>query len=380
MNFLVTSDKRQVTSRKFGAAGAVPIFKTRHSSLITHHLVGTDRWAVRFAPTHQIANRQSPIANRKKPAPYPRVRAGARNWQRHLAAFTLVEILVVLALLSLIIFALMAVFASTQRAFRASITQGDSLEGGRAVMDLMASDLEGMTPVDWQTNYNYSIYSPLNFAVLVANYASPPSPLIQPLIGSVSGALRTNVLENIFMMDYGNINGTLCWIGTGYSVNTNLPDGTLYPLYRFYMTSPASAGAAGETALFTTWYNSLIASQYTNTLIWSHLMDGVVHLTVRAYDTNGIWMTNGYAFPANVPVKWCRFQDSGYGEPNCWFYSNALPASVEFELGTLEDQTLQHAQTLSGVAQSNYLAGAAAQVHLFRQRVWIRNLDPTAYQ
>ena len=49
-----------------------------------------------------------------------------------IAAFTLVEVLVVVVLMSFIILALMAVFNSTQAAFRASITQTDVLEGGRS--------------------------------------------------------------------------------------------------------------------------------------------------------------------------------------------------------------------------------------------------------
>ena len=47
--------------------------------------------------------------------------------------------LVVMALLSLIVLALMAVFNSTQTAFRASVTQTDILEAGRAAMDLIAA-------------------------------------------------------------------------------------------------------------------------------------------------------------------------------------------------------------------------------------------------
>ena len=61
-------------------------------------------------------------------------------------AFTLVEVMVVMALLSLIVIALMGVFSSTQAAFRASVTQTDVLEGGRAAMDLIAGDLRAMTP------------------------------------------------------------------------------------------------------------------------------------------------------------------------------------------------------------------------------------------
>jgi hypothetical protein len=63
-------------------------------------------------------------------------------------------------------------------------------------------------------------------------------------------------------------------------------------------------------------------------------------------------------------------------------FSNTLPASVEIEMGVLEDRTLQRAESLIPLAsaQANYLAGAAGKVHVFRQRVSIPNVDPSAYQ
>ena len=70
-------------------------------------------------------------------------------------------------------------------------------------------------------------------------------------------------------------------------------------------------------------------------------------------------------------------------EYGCIFYSNKVPASVEIEMGVLEDRTLQRAEGLipSGVtAVTNYLAQHAGQVHLFRQSVPIRNVDTVAYQ
>lgn len=301
--------------------------------------------------------------------------------------FTLVEILVVLALLSLIVYALMAVFSTTQRAFRASITQTDTLEGGRAVMDLIASDLETMAPSDGVSNASLvnggtalevGYGTPVNFASLVKIFpAYPPSPLVQPLIGSPSGVMRTNVLEDIFILSKGNINGLPSWIGTGYSVNTNLADGTLYPLYRFYMTTNVASGSFGQYFLYT----NFAYFNYTNTATWSHLMDGVVQLTTRCYDTNGVWLTNGFANPlsASVPHN-VNYIGSPYSEPTCYFFSNALPASVLIQMGTLEDRTLQHAESLNGAAQSNFLANSAANLHLFNKRVWIRNVDPSAYQ
>ena len=315
-------------------------------------------------------------------AAFQNYRLAAQPNRRSRNGFTLVEILVVLVLLSLIVFALMAVFAGTQRAFRASLTQTDTLEGGRAVMNLIADDVENMTPSDGiysvglNANNQTVTAGPVNFGITMASYFSPPSPLFQPLISSPSGQMRTNLLENIFILSKANINGVPTWVGTGYSVNTNLPDGTLYPLYRYYYTTNLSSGPAGAWGLYTN-FNGF---QYTNGTQWSHLMDGVVDLTARAYDTNGVWMTNGYAYPLNFHIQNASFWASPWGESQCLFCSNALPASVQIELGTLEDRTLQHAEGLSGVNQSNYLANAAGQVHLFRQRVWIRNIDPTAYE
>ena len=51
-----------------------------------------------------------------------------------------------MVLLSLIVLALMTIFNSTQKAFRASLTQTDILESGRLAMGLITSDLGAMTP------------------------------------------------------------------------------------------------------------------------------------------------------------------------------------------------------------------------------------------
>jgi prepilin-type N-terminal cleavage/methylation domain-containing protein len=305
---------------------------------------------------------------------------------RKSGGFTLVEILVVLVLLSLIVFALMAVFGATQRALRSSLTYTDTLESGRAVMDEVTSDLQSMTPSDANSNLFFLNYSnpPVNFYAGVKFFSalpSPPSPLFQPLLASSTGAQRTNIIEDIFILSRGNINGVPSWIGTGYSVTTNLPDGTLYPLYRFYMTTNLASGPLGQASLFG-WFSQF---QYTNSALWSHLMDGVVHLTAQVYDTNGYWMTNGVnlnVLPNYKVPRFVNFAAAGQGilESDVAFYSNAVPASVQIELGTIEDTTLSHAEGLVGLNQSNYLANSANTVHVFRQRVWIRNLDPTAYQ
>jgi hypothetical protein len=132
--------------------------------------------------------------------------------------------MVVVVLLSLIVLALMAVFNSTQAAFRASVTQADVLESGRATMDLMTEDLRAMAPSLGVSN---NLTGAVNF---YANTNVNEQPLVQPLVGGSS--TRTNVLENFFILSRGNANGVATWYGVGYAVAINA-SGPLYSLYRF---------------------------------------------------------------------------------------------------------------------------------------------------
>lgn len=285
-------------------------------------------------------------------------------------AFTLVEVLVVMVLLSLIVLALMAVFNSTQTAFRASLTQSDVLEGGRAVMDMMASDLREMSP-----SFGGNRDS-VNFSVAVTNYPSPPSPFLQPLVASSPQQDRTNVLENIFILSRGNDNGVPTWYGVGYAVTANAPAGALFSLYRFETNGPMTE--VSPAFIFTNDFEHFL----TNVTSGSHLLDGVVHLTMRAYDPNGTWMTNNYLFSNGNTVtnKNVIYFMPEWNEAGFQMYSNTLPATVQIDMGVLEDRTLQHAEIIGPAAQSNYLAQQAGKVHLFRQRVAIPNFDPSAYK
>ena len=302
--------------------------------------------------------------------------------------------MVAIGLLSLIVLALMAVFDSAQTAFRASVTQTDVLEGGRMTMDLMTADLRQMAPSgghNGSATNGYDGSSPVNF------YASNNwgyLPLDQPLTGSNPLQTNVNVLENFFILGRGNLNGQLAWFGTGYVVDT-LATNAINPLYRFYMTTNVAA-SPNPGPLFNAFMSVVALLQantgnngfpYTN---WSHLVDGVVDLTVRAYDPHGIWMTNGYFLGYTNTPKNALFLPPALGECGFYLFSNTLPASVEIELGVLEDRALARAESLGGGAQPpsptaaplqwQYLQQQAGKVHLFRQRVTIPNVDSSAYQ
>jgi hypothetical protein len=133
------------------------------------------------------------------------------------AAFSLVEIMVVMGLLTVIILGLLLMFNQTQRAFRTGMTQVDVLENGRTITEMLARELSQMTPQSYARTSNT-----LNFYVVLPNYA----PLLQPLPGG-NGERRTNLLEELFFTRRENHDGADGWTGTGYFVRTNDGSGSL---------------------------------------------------------------------------------------------------------------------------------------------------------
>jgi type II secretory pathway pseudopilin PulG len=229
---------------------------------------------------------------------------------RHLSrvtrsAFTLIEVMVVVVLLSLIVIALMAVFNSTQAAFRASVTQTDVLESGRAAMDLITGDLRAMAQSMDSSNRNTQ-FSTVNFYVGTNYYEKPP--LIQSLVAS-SGS-RTNVQQDIFILSRGNLNGVPTWTGTGYAVCLS-PSNT-YSLYRFSTNRPvAQSGSASN--LFNVDFLNFRA--YPNSGNYSHLLDGVVNFQVRAFDASGaLILTNRTNIRTNT--LWHRSKTAPCSAPN----------------------------------------------------------------
>ena len=116
------------------------------------------------------------------------------------------------------------------------------------------------------------------------------------------------------------------------------PVNPINPLYRFSMSTNV---AASPLALYNVFTNYVFNSAFTN---MSHLLDGVVGLRVRAFDNNGYWMTsttNLVTTNRNV-----LFLPSAFGETGFNMFSNTLPGSVEIEMATLEDRTLQRAGSI----------------------------------
>ena len=290
---------------------------------------------------------------------------------RRLAAsgFTLIEIMVAMALLTVIIIGLMAMFGQTQKAFRVGMAQTDQLEGGRMSSDLFRQDIQEITPTD-QTNG-------VNFFAEIPNY----SPTLMTLPGA--GVLRTNIFQDVFFMTRDN----QYWNGIGYYVRTNpsyfgnmSPVGTLYR----FETNVHVMNFNGDG------YEPFLAFQNsTNPSSISKVLDGVVEFHVRCFDRDGLWITNRNQISTNANAQDFVSITNSFDVPGSiapgevlfyGFSNNVAPAFVELEVGVLEPAVLKRLKSIpSPVGQSNFLASHAGNVQMFRQRIAVRNVDPSAY-
>ncbi len=171
-------------------------------------------------------------------------------------------------------------------------------------------------------------------------------------------------------------------------------------LYRWMQTTNVMQNTALNNGLPSNpvwlFVNFQTACQNGSTLISNRICDGVVHFSCQAFATNNFTifgnggtnacfrtnaLTAGYSIikPAatHAVLTYPGQMDA------CWFWSNAVPAYLEFELGVLESRQLTRYNSMSDAgARLSYLQRPeiSTRVQLFRQRVPVRNVDPLAYQ
>lgn len=277
------------------------------------------------------------------------------------AGFTLIELMVAMALLTVIVIGLMAMFSQTQRAFRAGMAQTDQLEGGRMLSDLLRQDMSEITPT-MQTNG-------VNFFAEIPNYA--PGEMIL----AANTYPRTNILQDIFFMKRDNQN----WSGVGYFVRTNASYfgnvSSIGALYRFETNVHVVNFDGDGYRPFVTYQNA------TNNSSISKLLDGVVEFHVRCYDKDGNWITNGSLISTNEFIRITNSFTIAPGDVEFYGFSNNLaPAFVELEVGVLEPAVLKRLKSIpSLITQSNFLANHIGNIQVFRQRIAIRNADPSTF-
>jgi hypothetical protein len=272
---------------------------------------------------------------------------GFRRCNHSSRAFSLLEILVAVGLLSVIILGLLSMFYQTEKAFRFGTRQVDVLESGRAVTELLVRELQEITSAH-DTNV-INLFASTNFA-----------PVIQPR----PGAPQYNYLQDYYFVTKRND----LWTGVAYFVepvtNAAWPrPGGVGSLYRYTNSVPGMFPDA-----LTNLYNNYQIAQSVFPKDWHRISDNIIHLRVIPYDRNGIIYTNlpsllQYAFPYQIAP------DAPLPEDRYEF----MPAFVDLEVGILEPRALERYVSISDPGRAaQFLTNQADKVHLFRQRIPVR--------
>jgi hypothetical protein len=285
-------------------------------------------------------------------------------------ALTIMELLVSVAVMTVIVIGLYSMFAYTQNALRANVTQVDVFDSGRAASDVISRELEELSACGLKGRPNLQV-------------VRSDVPLIQTELDNMT-PLRTNVLQEVFFLTLF----TNKWTGIGYRVAAVDGVGTLY---RFATTANVHQLVTNDlvTQFRAASFNPLTGAVSTNL---HRVSDGVIHFRLLAYDQSGrkldvnesLGFTNflrqvlrpGQNPPANSAATIFLRPDVGGPRPSqteFFFMGNALPAYVELEIGVLERTAFVQYLSLRGTPLAQkFLRERANKVHLFRERIPIR--------
>jgi type II secretory pathway pseudopilin PulG len=301
---------------------------------------------------------------------------------RRRAAFSVIELMLAVAIMGVIIYALYSVFNQTQRALRSGQTQSDVSERARAIMEMVARELEQAQP----THIGINGLQEVN---MMGGLEYPPQVIRAE--GRTDIAPRTNYLHNLFFLT----KRANAWMGIGYRVI--YVSNSVGVLQRFQSTN-----VLGH-APYSNHLSSAFVNERLNSTNYHHVADGVIHLSVIPFDHRGYRMgwdttdTNVEPYKvwrqrasgsqiaaasdvtrtneANVVLAQSFPDAEGEFSSNFAFRSNALPAYLDLQLGILEPETLAQYYTMvrdGNPNATNFLARQIGKVHLFRERIPIR--------
>ena len=267
-----------------------------------------------------------------------------------IAGLTLIEIMVAVTLLIVIMTGLFAAFLATQRALRYSSSQTDVLEGGRSTMSLITRELPEMTASRQEEAIN-------------AWSDAPPGGITMPRADT---SQQTNSLQDFFFLtrNHDPVGGHDVWHGIGYFVTVRIAgfgsqSEGLGSLYR-YVNHLTNTVGVDLRRLYADFRDN---ASTTNS---GHVADGIVHLTLRAFDARG----EPYLFGSTNDI-------SVWPTNNCWgfaFTNQAVPAYVDVEMGLVDPKIYRQFISMAAPwARNNFLTNQVGKVHLFRQRVPILN-------
>ena len=250
---------------------------------------------------------------------------------RRPSAFTVLEMLVSVAILVVIIFSLYQMFNQTQRAFRGGVTQVDVMEAGRAAVDLIANEVQQMAAAHQPDSEN--------FLQFINGVIATPIRQVLP-----DGTVMVNELQEFYFLSRPN---QRIWQAQGFFIQSNTPPtppcgfgyGTLYRI--------RSNDIAITPFAITNFVN---AASPTNTNAVFRICDGVIHFKLHPLRADGTEIP-----PANLPLR-----------------GDDIPSYLRIELGILDPPVQEYARTIPSLtAFTNFLFRRAGNVHVFHKTIHI---------
>ncbi len=295
-------------------------------------------------------------------------------------AFSLIELLLAVSLMTLILYGLYTIFSQTQQALRMNVNQADVLGVSQGAVELLVSDLQ-------RAGASGGYYGRPHFTTgMQTNSVAPfaAKPLVQEL---ADGSQRINFLNELFFLKRDEAG----WSAVGYFVSSSrhfavdplAPREISYgTLYRCRIQSSKRRVSAALLEEFHERYRKVRTSRQGHRLPGvsvQPLIDGVVHFRIVPVDSSGAAMT----YWTNSPTA--ELANTNYqaavlvrdlwkkpiaGETRSLFTGHALPAFCDLEIGILEPDALGRVRAMgSSQLADDYLRRQPGDVHLLRRMV-----------
>lgn len=273
------------------------------------------------------------------------------------AAFSVLEIMVAVALLAVIIVGLLAMFYQVQRAFRAGTAQVDVMEGGRAAISIITREMQEVVAG--------GVLDATNLVIVPSYSRTLTSQTLS------SGGLQNNILHDLCFLQRRNDE----WTGVAYRLTNAISGVGTLVRYSWSWAKESNPIWADDTNAV---MSRVICRQPPNPPVnvdHSQVLDGVVHFQIEAYDADGVlYRTYRDTIPLEEPYLHRNKANDVYA-----FLSTNLPAYLDLELRVLEPATLakfrarEQADLQNGTTtRLEYLGRQIGHTHVFRQRIPVR--------
>jgi hypothetical protein len=233
-------------------------------------------------------------------------------------------------------------FNRTQEQMRRAINQVDTLETGRALMQIVKRDLGLLSvPTERSVNPVFFLHSRVTNALMVlTNYSIN--------VDGTTNFIQTNAIDRMCFTSYDSSFAGTNYGGIGYHVGgeddprDEIVNG-FGTLYRYNTNTAAFNPTNTSTFLKTNFMDSA-----------SRLADNIVHFRISPYPASEISQTNVI--------------NSGWARGIYYAYTNqSAPSFIEVEIGYLDEDTAGIARGFgSSVAARGYLSSNPDKINMFR--------------